>query len=226
MRQTSIGNANEHFYYQSNSSGVNITSQTQPDASPSVGLRLVGLLPCAVWSPKIPKPTIGQLQRVQATPYTVTSNASSIRSVADPSTSSLSNPANRYLAVSQRPELASSSTSSSASSSSVAATSCRCATLPQKLPTEQHLLPSHISSNHRSSTETLTTIAPIGQSAPISHQRATNLRPVSSTSNTNPMLLVPFAAMPPGFVPIQGQIPVVATSTNVPATTGAYRKFN
>lgn len=178
-----------------------------------------------MWSPKIPKPTIGQIQRVQATPYTVTSNASSIRSVADPSTSSHPNPANRYLAVSQRTELASSSTSSSPSSSSVAVTSCRCSAHPQNLPTDQHLLPNHISSNHRSSTETLTTIASIGQSASI-NQRATNLRPVSSTSNTNQMLLVPFAAMPPGFVPIQGQIPVVATSTNVPATTGAYRKFN
>ncbi|XP_031639633.1 uncharacterized protein LOC116351637 [Contarinia nasturtii] len=35
------------------------------------------------------------------------------------------------------------------------------------------------------------------------------------------MLLVPFAAMPPGFVPIQGQIPVVASAT-VPPTTTTY----
>lgn len=36
-----------------------------------MGLRLVGLLPCAVWAPKVPKPTIASQTR--PTPYTLTS---------------------------------------------------------------------------------------------------------------------------------------------------------
>lgn len=40
-----------------------------------MGLRLVGLLPCAVWAPKVPKPTISgaQNRRTANAPYTVTS---------------------------------------------------------------------------------------------------------------------------------------------------------
>jgi hypothetical protein len=34
-----------------------------------VGLRLVGLLPCAVWAPKIPKPTVASQARITSAPY-------------------------------------------------------------------------------------------------------------------------------------------------------------
>lgn len=190
-------------------SQVKITSQTQPDASPSVGLRLVGLLPCAVWSPKIPKPTIGQIQRVQATPYTVTSAASSIRSanvLADPANSAQPQ-VNRLLVTAQRNETSTSS--------------CRCTTTIPSNSVAEQLIPNHISVNQQStSTRPITTIASINPSSTI-NQRATNLRPHSSTLSGNPMLLVPFAAMPPGFVP---QIPVVASATVPPTATTAYRK--
>lgn len=49
---------------------LKITSQAQPDASP-VGLRLVGLLPCAVWTPKVPKPRIAGQARTSTTPYPI-----------------------------------------------------------------------------------------------------------------------------------------------------------
>lgn len=38
-----------------------------------MGLRLVGLLPCAVWTPKIPKPTIAGQARVTTHPYPIPS---------------------------------------------------------------------------------------------------------------------------------------------------------
>lgn len=193
-------------------SQLKITSQTQPDASPSaVGLRLVGLLPCAVWSPKIPKPTIGQIQRVQASPYTVTSAASSIRSASvlnDPSNTAHSQ-VNRLLVTAQRAETS-------------ATSSCRCATT--SIPNAEQLIVNQISASQQTtSTGPITTIAPINQSSVI-NQRANNLRPISSTTSSNPMLLVPFAAMPSGFVPIQGQIPVVASATVPQTSTTTYRK--
>lgn len=59
---------NKEFFYKS----LKISSNATPDASP-VGLRFVGLLPCAVWAPKAPKPTISSANtpiRFPA-PYTV-----------------------------------------------------------------------------------------------------------------------------------------------------------
>lgn len=40
-----------------------------------MGLRLVGLLPCAVWTPKIPKPTVASQARITSAPYTATAAA-------------------------------------------------------------------------------------------------------------------------------------------------------
>lgn len=208
--------SNQRFYSQ-----VKITSQTQPDASPSVGLRLVGLLPCAVWSPKISKPTIGQIQRVQASPYTV-STASSIRSAAfaDPSTSTHPS-TNRLFTLPPPPPppLHQQHHQHQRSEPSSTVSSCRCnSTHSHSLSAVEHLYSNQISTIHQStSAGSITTIAPINQQAVTTVNRKIESRPISSTTTstaTNPMLLVPFTAMPSGFVPIQGgQIPVVAPAT-------------
>lgn len=57
-----------------NLKSIKISSQTQPEASP-VGLRLVGLLPCAVWTPKIPKPTVASQARITSAPYSTAAAA-------------------------------------------------------------------------------------------------------------------------------------------------------
>lgn len=49
---------------------LKISSQAQPDASP-LGLRLVGLLPCAVWAPKSTKLTLTSHARSNSAPYSV-----------------------------------------------------------------------------------------------------------------------------------------------------------
>lgn len=49
---------------------LKISSQAQPDASP-LGLRLVGLLPCAVWAPKSTKLNLTSHARSNSVPYTV-----------------------------------------------------------------------------------------------------------------------------------------------------------
>lgn len=178
-------------------SEIKITSQTHPDASP-VGLRLVGLLPCAVWSPKIPKPTIAGQARVQSLPYTTNASSSSVSGALEP-------PINRLLTTANR--------------LSTESTSCRCASNTQHptLSSNEPLLHSHISTNQASSTRiapgsTISTVAQITQ--PIQSSHTTAVRSITSaaaTSTPNPMLLVPFAAVP-GFVPIQGQLPT-ATAT-------------
>lgn len=53
------------------SKAVKISSQESPDASP-VGLRLVGVLPCAVFAPKAPKSSSLAAQRQSSAPYTIT----------------------------------------------------------------------------------------------------------------------------------------------------------
>lgn len=156
-----------------------------------------------MWSPKITKPTIGQIQRLQAAPYTVTSTSSAVRptSVAiDPSTSTHPPPVNRFLVNSQRAE--------------PSISSCRCSTISHNSTSAEQQLysnPISVSTGQTAATGTINTIAPI-TSAPTQINRINNFRSNSSSSTTNPMLLVPFAAMPPGFVPIQGQIPVVASA--------------
>lgn len=78
---------------------LNISSQANPDASP-VGLRLVGLpvIPCAVWTPKAPKPTSLQLRRISrpiaAVPYARRPTVSSVpqQPISSSSSSSISRP--------------------------------------------------------------------------------------------------------------------------------------
>lgn len=164
---------------------VKISSQTQPDASPSVGLRLVGLLPCAVWSPKVPKPTIGG--QVRATPYTT--STATIRSagvVADPSTSTQHSNIHRLFATAQN-------------INETPSTSCRC--------TNNTHTSTQVTTEQTTTTGTITSITPINQHT--INQRSLRSIPSARVAPTNPMLLLPFAAMP-GFVPIQSQFPANA----------------
>lgn len=171
-----------------------------------MGLRLVGLLPCAVWTPKVPKPTIAGQARAQNTPYPTVSNCSVAGSNQQTinSSSALQLPVNRLINNRNSSDLAS------------ASTSCRCSTSSQ--PRSIHTLAQQISTNRPSSTITSSSVISTVARAPQPIRQLTpNVRPITASSSTsaNPMLLVPFAAVP-GFVPIQGQTPVASVSRAPP----------
>ena len=145
-----------------------------------MGLRLVGLLPCAVWTPKVPKPTIANQARMTTNPYPIVPAASGSASGSVPlSSTRLVN----HLEI-----------------------ACRCASSASAQQAQQL----SIRSAATSPVATIATqLAPAGvrQIRP-SHTAA--IRSVVSSASaagptTSPMLLVPFAM--PGFVPVQGQQP-------------------
>lgn len=93
---------------------LNITSSTLSDANPCLGLRLVGLLPCAVWA-KSPTTTAKAsssttLSSVRVSPYSTTANAQRL------TTTTLTN----------RPHLDSTSTTTTQANCEKATTQCRC----------------------------------------------------------------------------------------------------
>lgn len=155
--------------------------------------------------------------RIQSSPYTIVPSAST--------TPTIQHQTNRLLTTVNR------------HSTDTIATSCRCTSsaLQQQHPhqhqsaSEHHLLQSFGSTNQassttRNSTGSITTIAQIGQQSasiaqpPTHHHSASSVRSISSSSvstTPNPMLLVPFAAVP-GFVPIQN-----STATATPAATAS-----
>lgn len=124
---------------------------------------------------------------MRATPYTTSSVAIRSASVAaDPSISAQHSNINRLLATARN-------------INETPSTSCRC--------TNNTHTSTQVSTEQTTSTGTITSITPINQQT--INQRSLRSIPSASVASTNPMLLVPFAAMP-GFVPIQSQFPGVA----------------
>lgn len=197
---------------------LNITSQTRPDASP-VGLRLVGLLPCAVWASKAPKPSSAALQQVRAAPYTIPSSSVGIQ---------------QHINRSIDPNCRCTTTTTSVTPTGI--------TLQQQLsqppPQPSAILPiqpTAVALNPTQVTPVLTAPVP---TAAVTAQTAAGIivppaqpiapvapvpQPVAATS-TNPMLLVPFAV--PGFVPIQPQQTPSSNGTgNVNAKVSENKNF-
>lgn len=165
-------------------SQLKISSQTHPDASPC-GLRLVGLLPCAVWTPKVQKPTIAGQVRAQSVPYPISSSAIASRTT---------NPSIPTSTVAGAPNL-------HHSAIDAASNLCRCSTSIQSRAPQQQQQQQHqhqqITTNRPSSTITSSSvISTVAQVAQTIHQLTPTVRPVSAENATNNMLIVPFAAIP------------------------------
>lgn len=145
------------------------------------------------------KQTIAGQARIQSAPYTHQAASTSTQSLVTATA-----PASRVIVC--RP--------ASVDSASPSTSSCRCV---------NSSLDSHRGTHTVPSTSIVSSIAPTrsqtgDRSAP--GVRSISATAVAGSSAANPMLLVPFAACP-GFVPIQGQQPVIANMSRPPPPVGS-----
>lgn len=174
------------------------------DASPRLGLRIVGLLPCAVWTPKAPK--ITTTIRPQIAPYTTeSSSASRLVTTLSNRTSTITTPSS---------------------------SSCHCShqvTRPNRQAVANTINPTQINPPKSIQQQLVTQTQANPSSSVNSINSTTAVNSSSATATNNTMLLVP-VAMPAGFsnangFTIQPQ-PQQYTSNTPNATPSAHTNGN
>lgn len=183
-----------------------------------MGLRLVGLLPCAVWTPKVPKPSIIGQARAQTAPYPPVQSSSAV--VAGTSNNNNSTTSILPLPIAR---LISNNNSNNSNTAQCRCSSAQISQQTQPLQQHQQQQQQQVTTNRPSSTITSSTvISTVAQATQSIRQLApSRVRPATTSTSTNPMLLVPFAAVP-GFVPVQGQQSATTALTRPPIPSHAH----